>query len=887
MKSRLLFLLSAVLISVKMFSQAPPSINYQGVLRDQAGIPISTVSTIGVKFTITDGASNVVHLETQSAVPVNTLGLFSTKIGISPALSNTITWQSGPYNLLVSIDLGTGFAPFGSQQLVSVPFALYAQKAGNSLPVGTTNAQTLRWDATANSWAIDSNLTNDGAHIGIGLYPAGLKSRLHVTTNSPNDTSAIFGYHINAPQRGAGLRGLVFGNTPSSPNPFNTAIYGGNHSAINVGNGFAIGNLGMGISTNGTGAGLAGIGYATAATATAVGLYASSIGPPGAQKFAGVFDQGNVVFNDSIFVVGSNTVGAAPGNVLTLSSTGRARWAAVPGGISSITTTGPILGGPITGTGNISLAPSGVGVGTYGTPGNFPFFTVDTYGRITNAGTFPIAAGVTTINTAAPLTGGPITSSGTISLSPSGVTAGSYGASPITVPTFSVDTYGRLVTASSYTLAIPSNSLNGDVKGTFLSNTVTALQGFSVAAVTPTAGQVLMLMPPGVWTPTTPPAIPLPSWVKAATSVTLATITDNVGIGTSSPAEKLQVESGGPTRLSVIASNTSAIWFGTTGLHNQGFIQYDNVSNEMNFGTNNTASRFRLFGNGTAAYGSTLAANPIGSHFNFCRQGANDTKVSITGGDNTNTWGALLALCENESGTQGFGFKMDAGANKLYITNDVNGTSNVMGIGGYAGQNLGVSIGPAYAPQQSPVNGLAVQGSVGVGTVNPITALHVSGNITQQDGQQGTGKVLVSNAAGTATWKSSPTAAIYGGLNNLSYNINTTPTAIGPAMSYNKIHDNTHLNIDLQSRSYHGSFGGGGTYIYYQIRVDGNPITSSTYVTTNNNGTDFITIKAYASGLAAGAHTVQVYAYMNAGTSTGVTLDSGGFNGSVIVKEEF
>jgi hypothetical protein len=887
MNKILLYIL--IVISPALFAQAPQSFNYQGMLRDQTGAPVSTVSAIGVKFIITDGSSNVVHLETQLGVPVSTLGLFSTKIGLSPALSNTITWQNSPYNLAVSIDMGTGFVPLGSQQLVSVPFALYAQKAGNSLPLGTKNAQTLRWDGTANSWAIDSNITNDGSHVGIGLYPGGLRSRLHVITNSFSDTSAIFGYHLGAPPKGAGVRGLVFGNTTSNPNPFATAIYGGNHSAVNIGSGFAIGNLGVGASTNGTGAGLAGIGYANAPSATGIGLYATSVGPPGAQKFAAVFDQGNVAFNDSIFIVGTNTVGSAPGNVLTLSSTGRARWQPVPGGISAITTTGPILGGPIlTGTGNISLAPSGVTPSTYGNPTNFPFFTVDTYGRITNAGTFPISAGVTTVNTAAPLTGGPITNSGTISLLPSGVTTGSYGASPITVPTFSVDNFGRIVSASSYTLSIPSNTLNGDVKGTFLSNTVTALQGFSVAAITPTLGQVLMLMPGSVWTPTTPPAIPAASWIKAATSVTLATISDNVGIGTASPAEKLQVESGGPTRLSVIASNTSAIWFGTTGFHNLGFIQYDNVSNEMNFGTNNTASRFRLFGNGTAAYGSTLAANPIGSHFNFCRQGANDTKVSITGGDNTNTYGAILALCENESGTQGFAFRMDAGANKLYITNDVNGTSNVMGIGGYAGQNLGVSIGPAYAPAQSPVNGLAVQGNVGIGTNVPSTALHVVGQMTQVDGQQGTGKVLVSDAAGIATWKSSPNAAIFTGLNNTTVNITTTPTQLGTGViTYNKIHGNTQLEITLESRGYNGTFGGGGAYISYQLRVDGNPIVSTTYVSTNNNTTEYITIKGYAAGLTAGSHNIQVYAFMDAGTSTGVTMDPGGFNGSILVKEQF
>jgi hypothetical protein len=138
-------------ICIRLSAQAPQSINYQGVLRDQTGVPISSVSIIGVRFTITDGASNVVHLETQNGVPVSSLGLFSTRIGISPAISNTITWQSGPYNLAIAVDMGTGFVPMGSQQLVSVPFALYAQNApsptlqlnGNNLSISGGNTVTL------------------------------------------------------------------------------------------------------------------------------------------------------------------------------------------------------------------------------------------------------------------------------------------------------------------------------------------------------------------------------------------------------------------------------------------------------------------------------------------------------------------------------------------------------------------------------------------------------------------------------------------------------------------------------------------------------------------------------------------------------------------------
>lgn len=325
MKTRMKTVLFAFsILCLNIFAQSPQKINYQGVLRDAAGVPVSTITSINVAFIITDNSSIIVHNETVTAVPVNSLGLFNTQIGKTSAISNAITWTNGPYNLAVSVNIGSGFNLLGTQELVSVPYALYAKSAGNgSIPPGTKTGQTLRWDGLV--WKIDSNLTNDGAHIGVGLYPAGLQSRLHVTTNTPNDTNVILAYHSNINSKGAGLRSVVLGNTAYNTDPFQTAIYGNNSAAFNSGNGAAIGNLGYGRST-GLGVGIFGIGYGATATSTAAGIYATAIGHPNANKIAGVFDKGKVFFNDTLFIVGTNTVGATAGNVLTYMPNGQAKW---------------------------------------------------------------------------------------------------------------------------------------------------------------------------------------------------------------------------------------------------------------------------------------------------------------------------------------------------------------------------------------------------------------------------------------------------------------------------------------------------------------------------------------------------------------------------------
>ena len=89
------------------------------------------------------------------------------------------------------------------------------------------------------------------------------------------------------------------------------------------------------------------------------------------------------------------------------------------GTVTQINTAGPITGGPITSTGTINLAASGVTASTYGNATIIPVITVDTYGRITSAANVTLSAGtgtVTLVSTDANLTGGPISTSGTIGL---------------------------------------------------------------------------------------------------------------------------------------------------------------------------------------------------------------------------------------------------------------------------------------------------------------------------------------------------------------------------------------------------------------------------------------------------------------------------------------
>jgi hypothetical protein len=88
------------------------------------------------------------------------------------------------------------------------------------------------------------------------------------------------------------------------------------------------------------------------------------------------------------------------------------------GTVNSINTTAPLTGGPITTSGSIGLSNSGVAAGSYGTGTQVPQINIDAFGRITSA-------------TNVPITGGGITGSGSTNYVPKFTSASALGNSLI------------------------------------------------------------------------------------------------------------------------------------------------------------------------------------------------------------------------------------------------------------------------------------------------------------------------------------------------------------------------------------------------------------------------------------------------------------------------
>lgn len=127
---------AAVLIAVCSLGQAPQKLSYQAVIRNAAGKLVQG-GNIGVKITILQGSATgtAVYTETHTAT-TNANGLVSLEIGGGTTTGNFagINWANGPFFLKTETDPagGTNYSIMGVSQLLSVPYALYSETAGNA-----------------------------------------------------------------------------------------------------------------------------------------------------------------------------------------------------------------------------------------------------------------------------------------------------------------------------------------------------------------------------------------------------------------------------------------------------------------------------------------------------------------------------------------------------------------------------------------------------------------------------------------------------------------------------------------------------------------------------------------------------------------------------------
>jgi uncharacterized protein (TIGR02145 family) len=215
MRFSLLIVFSA--LQLLMRAQAPALIPYQAIARNAAGEPLAS-STLNARFTMHDGTATGTSVwQELQTVSTTSLGLFTVQLGSNVALTG-VNWASGDKFMQVEIDLGQGFVDIGTQQLLSVPYALYGEAAGNGYSHVSMTGDTLYFQN--GSFVIipglsEANNNGGGTTTGTTLHTCG----------APNVHNSELTYGSMTDQEGNIYKTIVIGTQEWMAENLNTSIY--------------------------------------------------------------------------------------------------------------------------------------------------------------------------------------------------------------------------------------------------------------------------------------------------------------------------------------------------------------------------------------------------------------------------------------------------------------------------------------------------------------------------------------------------------------------------------------------------------------------------------------------------------------------------------------
>jgi hypothetical protein len=196
LKLKQILALIVINLNLYLFAQTPEGINYQAVIRKTNGTLV-TNTTVAIRIQIKQNSATgtVVYSERQSVI-TSTYGLVNFVIGQGTVLSgtfSTINWSTGNYWVSLGVDFvnGTNYLDYGSQRLMSAPYALYAKTAGvqlNQWRYGATapaaalgnigdfylNTATgdVHYKSAASTWTLTGNIKGPQGNVG-ATGPAG------------------------------------------------------------------------------------------------------------------------------------------------------------------------------------------------------------------------------------------------------------------------------------------------------------------------------------------------------------------------------------------------------------------------------------------------------------------------------------------------------------------------------------------------------------------------------------------------------------------------------------------------------------------------------------------------------------------------------------------
>lgn len=215
-----------VFLPIFAVAQAPQKINFQSVLRNTTGEVVSN-SSVSLRISILRGTINgtSVYSETH-AKTTDAGGLMSLQIGSGTVLSGVfanIDWGSASHFIKLEADFsgGSNYVVLGTQELMSVPYALYASKTDTSA-LNLTSRLATKLNATDTAYLSNrinakvpiSSPTFTGTVSGISKSMVGLGNVDNTTdAGKPVSTATQTALDLKAPLANPNFTGTVTGVT--------------------------------------------------------------------------------------------------------------------------------------------------------------------------------------------------------------------------------------------------------------------------------------------------------------------------------------------------------------------------------------------------------------------------------------------------------------------------------------------------------------------------------------------------------------------------------------------------------------------------------------------------------------------------------------------------
>ena len=157
MKKIYIFLCITIASLTQLQAQAPQGFNYQATVRNNSG-DLVVNTNVYFKFNVIQGSQTAVPIFTETHyVPTDDLGQVNLVIGQGTAntgIFSELDWSLGSYYLGIELNTGSGYVAMGTTQLLSVPYALYAENSGNSTPTTPNLEAVLAENNSANNQQI-------------------------------------------------------------------------------------------------------------------------------------------------------------------------------------------------------------------------------------------------------------------------------------------------------------------------------------------------------------------------------------------------------------------------------------------------------------------------------------------------------------------------------------------------------------------------------------------------------------------------------------------------------------------------------------------------------------------------------------------------------------